>query len=57
MPADVEIDQWTHPEEKRWLRFWVGTYLADQAMRASGKTAADLVSTSSDEVIRMGLAK
>ena len=32
-----------HPDGRRWIGYRAGTYLVDRAMRASGKSAADLV--------------
>ena len=40
-----------HPDERRWIGMRAGAYLVDRAMKASGKSAADLVSTSTEEVI------
>jgi uncharacterized protein YjaZ len=55
LPSDTS---WTplmtrHPDGRRWLGYKAGTYLADRAMRASGKSAAELVSVPTTEVLRL----
>jgi uncharacterized protein YjaZ len=42
-----------HPDGRRWIGYKVGTYLVDRAMRASGRSAADLVSVATDEILRL----
>ena len=44
-----------HPDGRRWIGHRAGTYLVDRAVRASGKTSAELTSTSTEEVVRMAL--
>ena len=42
-----------HPDGRRWIGYKVGTYLVDRAMRASARSAAELVSVSTDEILRL----
>jgi hypothetical protein len=53
--SDASREAWLsrHPERRRWLSYKVGTYLVDRAMNASGRSSADLVSVSTDEILRM----
>lgn len=55
LPDDASWKQWMsrHPDGRRWVGFKVGTYLADQAMRSSKKSAAELVNTPTAEVLRL----
>ena len=55
LPPNAGLNQWMsrHPDGRRWIGFKAGTYLVDRAMRASGKTAAELVSLPAVEVIRL----
>lgn len=53
--SDASQEEWLsrHPDRRRWLTYRVGTYLVDRAMKASGRSSADLVSVSTDEILRM----
>ena len=53
LPSDAPWKQWMsrHPDGRRWIGFKAGTYIADQASRASGRTAAQLVNVPSAEVV------
>lgn len=42
-----------HPDGRRWVGYKVGTYLVDRATRASGKSALELVSVPTDEILRL----
>ena len=55
LPTDAPPAQWMdlHPAEKRWIRYFTGTYLVDQAMKATGKSSAELVTVPTAEVIRL----
>lgn len=44
-----------HADGRRWVGIRAGTYLVDRAIRASGKSAAELVSLRSAEVLRLAL--
>jgi hypothetical protein len=55
LPSSVERNPWLfrHPDGRRWVGIRAGTYLADRAMGASGKSAAELVLTPTADVLRM----
>jgi hypothetical protein len=57
LPADAPRDQWMvrHPDGRRWIGYKVGTYLVDRAIKASGRSAAALVSASTDDILRLAL--
>ena len=42
-----------HPNGTRWIGYRAGTYLVDRAMRASGKSAADLVAMPTEDLLRL----
>jgi uncharacterized protein YjaZ len=44
-----------HPDGRRWIGYRAGTYLTDQAMAASGRSAAELVSTPTDEILSLAI--
>lgn len=54
-PDDADPERWLmgHPDGRRWIGMRVGTFLVDRACRRSGKTPADLVFTSSAEIVRL----
>ncbi len=45
----------SHP--RRWASIQIGTFLVDQAMRSSGQSSAQLVSHTTDTVLRMALGR
>ena len=55
LPPAAPRNDWLyrHPDGRRWIGYKAGTYLVARAMRESGKSAAELVSTSTDEIIIM----
>jgi uncharacterized protein YjaZ len=55
LPTTAERRHWLfrHPDGRRWVAYKAGTYLVDRAMCASGKSSADLASTSSAEVLSL----
>lgn len=55
LPDDAPREQWLfrHPDGRRWIGFKVGTFIVDCAMKASGKTSADLVSVPTDTILAM----
>jgi len=59
LPQDVSLRDWTtqHPEGRRWLGMRTGAYLVDRAMRSSGQSSAQLVSTPTADVLRMALGR
>jgi hypothetical protein len=59
LPPDADRTYWltkSHVDGRRWIGMRAGAYLVDRAIKASGKSAAALVSTSSREVVDMGAA-
>jgi hypothetical protein len=59
LPPGADSSYWVrarHPDGRRWIGMRAGTYLVDQAMKASGQSAADIVSASTDEVLNMATA-
>ena len=57
LPATANLNHWMfrHPDGRRWVGIRAGTYLVDRVMSASGKSAAELISLSSAEIIRLAL--
>ena len=57
LPANAPSREWMyrHPDGRRWIGYKVGTYLVDRAIRASGRSAAALVSSSTDDIVRLAL--
>ncbi len=55
LPLGARRDHWLfrHPDGRRWIGYKAGTYLIDQAMRRSGRNAADLVSVSTGDVLAL----
>jgi hypothetical protein len=55
LPKDAPQKMWMsrHPDGRRWIGYRVGTFLVDCAMRASGKTSADLVREPTDAILAM----
>jgi hypothetical protein len=53
LPDDTRRDHWMgrHPDGRRWIAFKVGTYLVDRAVRASGRSPADLVSEPTAQIL------
>jgi hypothetical protein len=57
LPSDIQSKRWMsrHPDGRRWIGYKAGTYLADRAITASRKSAAELVLTPTEDVLRMAL--
>lgn len=55
LPDDAPWKQWMsrHPDGRRWVGYKVGAYIADRAMRSSKRSAAELVHTPTQEVLRL----
>lgn len=55
LPTSAPYSDWMfrHPDGRRWIGYRAGTYIADQAILASGRSAADLVHTATEEILRM----
>jgi hypothetical protein len=59
LPSNAPLNQWMdrHPEGRRSIGLRVGTYFVDRAIKASGKSSAELVATSTQDVLRMAQVK
>jgi hypothetical protein len=57
LPPTTPPDQWMfrHSDGRRWVGLRAGAYLVDRAKRTSGKSAAELVTAPTDEVLRLAL--
>jgi hypothetical protein len=55
LPSTAERSPWVgrHPDGRRWIALKAGTYLADRAIRASGKSPATLVTTTPAEILAL----
>lgn len=56
LPPGADRNLWLrgrHPDGRRWIGMRAGTYLADQAMARSGKSAGELVLVSTDELLEL----
>jgi predicted Zn-dependent protease DUF2268 len=59
LPPGAGSSYWVrarHPDGRRWIGMRAGTYLVDRAIKASGKSAADLVAVSTEEVVDIATA-
>lgn len=57
LPPDADHGYWLtaiHADGRRWIGIRAGAYLVDRAVRASGKSAAALVSASTQDIVEMG---
>lgn len=54
-PETAALDSWMirHPDGRRWIGMRVGTFLADRAARASGRSSAALVFAPTSDVLRL----
>ena len=52
LPSDDSREEWvsSHPES-RWLKYKVGTYLVDQAMKRVSRSSAELVSAPTHDIL------
>jgi uncharacterized protein YjaZ len=58
LPPDADQSYWLakrHDDGRQWIGMRAGAYLVDRAMRASGESFAQLVSTPTGDVIRMAV--
>jgi hypothetical protein len=55
LPPDAPVRDWiyAHPDGRRWIGMKVGSFWVDRAKTKSGRSAADLVALSTDEVIAL----
>jgi len=58
LPSDSVTAHWMsrHPDGRRWIGYKAGTYIAEQATKASGKSAAELANVSTEEILRLARA-
>jgi uncharacterized protein YjaZ len=54
-PSGASWKPWMsrHPDGRRWIGYKAGTYIAEQASRASGKSSAELANVPTAEVLRL----
>jgi uncharacterized protein YjaZ len=54
LPGNSSRKDWmfNHPDGRRWIGYKVGTYWVDQARAKTGKSAADLVATPTNEILQ-----
>jgi hypothetical protein len=55
LPVSAPIAHWMyqHPDGRRWIGYRAGTYIVDRATAASGRSAAELVLTTTNEILRI----
>ena len=55
LQSDASFKTWMsrHPDGRRWIGYKAGTYIAEQASHASGKSAAALANVPTAEVLRL----
>lgn len=53
LPASAPYRTWMfqHPDGRRWIGYRAGTYIADRAIAASGRSAAELAETPTDDIL------
>ena len=53
LPPDAPSGEWMskHPDGRRWIGYKVGTYLADRAVKASGRTLAELATVPTEKIL------
>ena len=56
LPADAPVRDWIHrhPDGRRWIGMKVGAYWVDRAIAKSGRSAADLATVPTADVIALG---
>lgn len=54
-PGDASTREWlyVHPDGRRWVGIRVGSYWVERAMKASGRSAADLVVAPTSEILEL----
>jgi len=55
LPPDANYSEWMflHPDGRRWIGYKAGTYIVDRAVEAAKTTAAALVRTPWEEILRL----
>jgi hypothetical protein len=53
LPPTAPRSEWMfrHPDGRRWIGYRAGTYLVDRAMKRLDRTSAELVTTSTEEIL------
>lgn len=54
LPSNADGNLWLrrrHPDGRRWVGMRAGAYLIDRAMKRSGRTAAELVAVTTEDVM------
>lgn len=56
LPLRSSYREWMfqHPDGRRWIGYRAGTYIADRAIKRSGLSAAQLVTTPTAKVLQLG---
>lgn len=56
LPLTANYGEWMihHPDGRRWIGYRAGTYIADRAIKASGLSAAQLVTTPTAAILEFG---
>jgi hypothetical protein len=54
-PVDDTFNHWKfqHPDGRRWISYRVGAWVVDEAIKRSGRTAADLVWESTQTIVEL----
>ena len=55
LPPGAPYHPWMfrHPDGREWIGYKAGTFIADRAIAASGRNAAELATTPTDDILRM----
>jgi uncharacterized protein YjaZ len=55
LPVSASYTDWMiqHPDGRRWIGYRAGTFIADRAIGASGRSAAALAQTPTAEILRL----
>ena len=53
-PVDHTFNHWKfqHPDGRRWISYRVGTWVVDEAVQRSGRSAAELVGEPTEAIVR-----
>jgi hypothetical protein len=54
LPRSANYRHWMfqHPDGRRWIGYRAGTFIADRAIAATGRSAAELATASADDILR-----
>jgi hypothetical protein len=58
LPPNTSRTTWMsrHPDGRRWIGYKAGTYLVDRALTATGKSASELASATTQQILEMANA-